>query len=84
MYHENEETTFYESARDDFLQESRKIMTNLEEDEQELAKEKRKVLQQIEEVTNEKKQGDSIQGGNSLVLICIFLSYKAKRIVLAK
>lgn len=56
MYAQNDDSSFYESVKDDFLQESRKIMADLDQDEQVLLKKKRAVQQQIEDIAYDKEK----------------------------
>lgn len=54
-FYKNDGNYFYESIRDDYLKESRKIMSDLENDEENLISAKKKVQQEIDDVAHEKK-----------------------------
>lgn len=54
-FYKNDGNYIYESIRDDYLKESRKIMNGLDEDEEALFSAKKKLQQQLDECEHEKK-----------------------------
>ncbi|EUJ43744.1 DUF3958 family protein [Paenilisteria rocourtiae] len=55
-FHKNDNRFYFESVRDEFLRESRKIMEHLEENERELGQSKRNIQRQIDDVVFEKRK----------------------------
>ncbi|MBC1504086.1 DUF3958 family protein [Listeria booriae] len=55
-FHKNKSHFYFESMRDAFSRESRKIMEHLEANERELESEKKKVQRQVDDVAYEKRK----------------------------
>ncbi|MBC1561439.1 DUF3958 family protein [Listeria booriae] len=61
-FHKNNNHFYFESARDEFSRQSKKIMEHLEETERELEQNKRNVQRQIDDVSFEKRKCTLAEG----------------------